>query len=325
MSVRLTSKKKKVSWSINKWKQQEKSNLLLDFGKYAEKIYVLNEDEYNRKLLKSHRMNGRGLPFDSEEHYHYLKIGNLFVRSQIDCCDPTLPSDNNTFDIKTRATFGIRTRINEWKEHTSYTINTLLGKENSYEREIYDLVRSTLIKYIYQVRLGKMAGIFMVFHNTIVPYGFKYFSLETMDKLAYGSSYHAEIDFKITTQSLDKILTTITEDFKDQNIKSLKLLMTNYRGFDRTLRILVRPSGYSEDEMDEIIGKNGYLFEENRFPISVYHFKYHIQVKNTEQPKVLLFNPGDPIRVGFQIERESSPESQESLEIEWNNNQNNVV
>jgi len=36
----------------------------------------------------------------------------------------------------------------------------------SYEREYYDLMRSAMLKYNFQVRIGKMNGVFIGYHNT---------------------------------------------------------------------------------------------------------------------------------------------------------------
>lgn len=33
-------------------------------------------------------------------------------------------------------------------------------------QEFYDMVRATMLKYYYQVRIGQMDGIFVCYHNT---------------------------------------------------------------------------------------------------------------------------------------------------------------
>jgi Mitochondrial protein Pet127 len=63
----------------------------------------------------------------------------------------------------------------------------LLGKLDSPS----DMLRSTLIKYNLQVRIGMMDGIFVAYHNTSKLFGFEYIPREQMDDDIYGSNQFA--------------------------------------------------------------------------------------------------------------------------------------
>lgn len=43
------------------------------------------------------------------------------------------------------------------------------------------MTRSAFIKYNMQVRIGRMAGIFVAYHNTKEMFGFEYISQQEMD------------------------------------------------------------------------------------------------------------------------------------------------
>jgi len=58
-----------------------------------------------------------------------------------------------------------------------YDIHQERGFYHSFEREYYDMVRSAMLKYSMQVRIGKMDGIFVAYHNTARLFGFQYLPL----------------------------------------------------------------------------------------------------------------------------------------------------
>jgi hypothetical protein len=61
--------------------------------------------EFHREFLHSGNSTGK---YTAPEAYHYLQMGDFLLRSQLDCHDPDLPGDRNTFDLKTRATHAVR-------------------------------------------------------------------------------------------------------------------------------------------------------------------------------------------------------------------------
>ena len=83
----------------------------------------------------------------------------------------------------------------------------------SYDREMYDLVRSAFLKYSLQVRLGKMDGIFVTYHNTANIFGFQYLNVSDMDKYISGSTRLSHEAFLVMVKLLDYICQRITERF----------------------------------------------------------------------------------------------------------------
>lgn len=70
----------------------------------------------------------------------------MLMRSQLDCRDPRLPG-SGVFDIKTRAVHPIRHDRANHEANSVYDIATDRGKGPTFERELYDLTRSGMLKY----------------------------------------------------------------------------------------------------------------------------------------------------------------------------------
>ena len=155
----------------------------------------------------------RGQP----EAYHYTKSGSILMRSQLDCNDGRLPG-TGVFDLKTRACISVRMDVQNAEEGADYEIYHRTGVYNSFEREYYDMIRSAFLKYSLQVRIGKMDGIFVAYHNTKRIFGFQYIPLEEMDAALHGA---AETDvgrreFQFSVKMLNEALDRAVERFPDQ-------------------------------------------------------------------------------------------------------------
>ncbi len=87
------------------------------------------------------------------------------MRSQLDAHDPRLPG-TGMFDLKTRAVVTIRMDAQQYESTRGYEIRGRHGEWESFEREYYDMIRAAFLKYSLQVRMGRMDGIFVAFHNT---------------------------------------------------------------------------------------------------------------------------------------------------------------
>lgn len=137
-------------------------------------------------------------------------MADFLVRSQIDCYHPSLPKQ--FFDIKTRANSRIRWNQANIKDNTHYKITKKLGFHDSFEREMYDMVRGPFLKYGFQARLGGMDGIFICYHNTVQTFGFQYITVEDMDEWVYGNSAFAKDMFTILVKLFTAILTRVKLD-----------------------------------------------------------------------------------------------------------------
>lgn len=95
----------------------------------------------------------------------------------------------------------------------------MFGKDQSYEREFYDMVRATFLKYIFQARIGDMAGIFVAYHNTREIFGFEYVSRQEMEHYVMSTSTLADASFEASILIVEHILDTITERFPNETLK----------------------------------------------------------------------------------------------------------
>ncbi|CAI4052943.1 hypothetical protein SUVZ_15G1670 [Saccharomyces uvarum] len=123
------------------------------------------------------------------ENYHYSSIDEFIVRSQLDAYDPNLPG-TGVFDLKTRAVSAIRydlSHVENNNNQTGYEIDRVYGEFESLEREYFELIRSALLKYSLQARIGKMDGIFVAYHNISKMFGFQYLPLDELDYIIHSS------------------------------------------------------------------------------------------------------------------------------------------
>jgi Mitochondrial protein Pet127 len=151
--------------------------------------------------------------------YHYTAYGNILVRSQLDAYDPRLPGAG-IFDLKTRACAAVRL---DWEERSlastsNYQVRDNLGLWESYEREQFDLMRTAMLKYSLQVRLGRMDGIFLAYHNTVKMFGFQYMPLEELDDMVHGQKDRSlgDQELAMSMAILEELFERATKQFPEQ-------------------------------------------------------------------------------------------------------------
>lgn len=220
----------------------EASNqVLLDLGKSLERMLTMTEEEYRRTILREPGLSPAAAPeaggeaAQAGEIYSYMKVGDMCLRSQLDCYDPNLPG--GIFEIKTRATAAVRIDVANYFRKGGYRLTRLHGMEQSYEREIYDLARSAFIKYGFQMRIGRMAGALLMHHNCIETFGFEYVPLKEVDIMTYGSQAMANKVFEVTTGVLNALLKRVTGDMMG---RSFRLVLENSKQ-ERRLHAYVEP------------------------------------------------------------------------------------
>ena len=148
--------------------------------------------------------------------YHYSKQGNIMMRSQLDAVDPRLPG-TGVFDLKTRAVVSIRMNHTKYEEGSGYQLRHTLGEWESFEREFYDMTRATMLKYSLQVRMGRMDGIFLAYHNIERIFGFQYLNISDMDAVLHGqhNTNLGDMEFKLSVGLVDELLAKATAQFPD--------------------------------------------------------------------------------------------------------------
>ena len=203
------------SYAIDADKQFANANILSMLGKSMEKLLTLSTEDYE----KYRKSSSTELPENEQlgpESFHYSTMGDFLMRSQLDAHDPRLPG-TGMFDLKTRAVVSIRMDVTHFEHGLGYQIKSRQGEWESYEREYYDMIRAAFLKYSMQVRMGRMDGIFVAFHNIERIFGFQYISLPEMDSTIHGQfdTTIGDQEFKLSLDLLNKVLNKATKRFPD--------------------------------------------------------------------------------------------------------------
>ena len=109
-------------------------------------------------------------------------------------------------------------RLDRWntEDFAGYEITQQYGLMESFERELYDLIRSAFIKYAFQARIGKMDGCIVAYHNTVKHMGFEYFHVDAMESKIYGKSGVGERIFRQCVEMLENIFEAALTCYPDQ-------------------------------------------------------------------------------------------------------------
>lgn len=254
--------KKDGSYAIDADKEFDIGTILSHLGKSMEKLLTLNTKDYER-YRKSNPEKVPTAEMEAPESFHYSTVGDLLMRSQLDAHDHRLPG-SGMFDLKTRAVVSIRMDAHNHHNGLGYEIKTPQGEWESYEREYYDMIRSAFLKYSLQVRMGRMDGIFVAFHNVQRIFGFQYITLAEMDVALHGqaSTIIGDEEFKLSLGLLNQILDRATEKYPDSvshfpvidvptlTSKSLRIHFEAREGSSTYMYIFAEPM--TEDQVEEI-------------------------------------------------------------------------
>ncbi|KAI0537818.1 mitochondrial protein Pet127-domain-containing protein [Xylaria digitata] len=207
------------TYAIDADKEFDTANILSMLGKSMEKLLTLSKDDYERyrrgnsdQITEEER--------NAEEAFHYTGFQDFMMRSQLDAYDSRVPG-TGMFDLKTRAVISIRMDAKGYHKGLGYEIRQRFGQWSSFEREYYDMIRSAFLKYSLQVRMGRMDGIFVAFHNTQRIFGFQYIPLEEMDLSLHGSDQRllGDQEFKVSLKLLNELLNRATQKWPEQSLR----------------------------------------------------------------------------------------------------------
>jgi Mitochondrial protein Pet127 len=202
-------------YAIDKDNHMSSFRELIFIGHLLEKLLTVDRATFNR-YLKDHE-NPIADQANDDNAYHYTAFGSIMVRSQLDAYDPRLHG-TGIVDVKTRACAGVRMDFQErYADMRHYEIRTLHGRWESYERERYDLMRTMMFKYSLQVRLGRMSGVFVAYHNIRRLFGFEYIPLSEMDFCTHGT-HDPELgdkELRFSMSLFEEILTKIETEFRN--------------------------------------------------------------------------------------------------------------
>ncbi|GFF53882.1 mRNA degradation protein pet127, mitochondrial [Aspergillus udagawae] len=207
-------------YAIDADKEFESANILMNLGKSLEKLLTLPKEDFERYRRTSTNKISPEEEQAIPEAYHYSTMGDFVMRSQLDAYDPRLPG-TGMFDLKTRAVVSIRMDVRNFEHGLGYEIRHRFGGYESYEREFFDMIRAAFLKYSLQVRIGRMDGIFVAFHNIERIFGFQYISLPEMDQTLHGQSDTTlgDTEFQLSLALWNKILDKATEKFPKKSLR----------------------------------------------------------------------------------------------------------
>lgn len=206
-------------YAIDADKQYDSASVLSMLGKSMEKLLTLPTDDFE-KYRKENSDQISEEERNEAEAFNYTTIGDFLLRSQLDAYDSRLPG-TGMFDLKTRAVVSIRMDTKEYEQGVGYEIKGRHGEYESFEREYYDMIRAAFLKYSLQVRMGRMDGIFVAFHNTARIFGFQYISLSEMDYALHGTTDTTlgDSEFKLSLDLLNRVLDKATAKFPETSLR----------------------------------------------------------------------------------------------------------
>ncbi|POS80287.1 hypothetical protein DHEL01_v201303 [Diaporthe helianthi] len=207
------------TYAIDADKEHDTDTILSMLGKSMEKLLTAPKEEFEKyRRSNSHQLTEEER--NADESYHYTTFGDFMMRSQLDAYDPRLPG-TGVFDLKTRAVVTIRMDARNHEKGNGYELRQRQGQWESFEREYYDMIRLAFLKYSLQVRMGRMDGIFVAYHNTQRIFGFQYIPLEEMDLSLHGTAdlTTGNREFMASLELWEEMLKKATERFPEKSLR----------------------------------------------------------------------------------------------------------
>ena len=241
------------TYAIDADKEFDGANVLMMLGKSMEKMLTLPTSDFE----KYRKSDPREVPQEAKEEpeaFQYTTMGDFLMRSQLDAYDSRLPG-TGMFDLKTRAVLSVRMDADDFEPMLGYEIHTLQGKFNSYEREHYDMMRSTMLKYMLQARMGRMQGIFAAYHNIERIFGFEYIPIMNMDRALHGQidPCLGDQEFKLSLKMLNEVLNKATAKFPEKSLRiHFETTKQNLGGENSTPVMAVFAEPMDEKDINEI-------------------------------------------------------------------------
>ena len=248
----LRYKEKEDIYAIDADKEYDYANILMNLGKSMEKQLTMPKDQFERYRRSDPNKITAEEEAATPESYHYSTAGKFLMRSQLDAYDPRLPG-TGMFDLKTRAVVSIRMEATEHERGMGYEIRRRFGKWESYEREYFDMIRAAFLKYSLQVRVGRMDGIFVAYHNIERIFGFQYIPLGEMDQALHGTSNTVlgDKEFELSLAMWEKIMDKATQKYPK---KSLRFHFETREAAVPYMTIVAQP--VTDEEIEAIQTKN---------------------------------------------------------------------
>ncbi|KAF4767692.1 hypothetical protein HAV15_009358 [Penicillium sp. str.  len=248
----LRYKEKEDIYAIDADKEYDYASILMNLGKSMEKQLTMPKEQFERYRRSDPNKITAEEEAATPESYHYSTAGKFLMRSQLDAYDPRLPG-TGMFDLKTRAVVSIRMEATEHERGMGYEIRRRFGKWESFEREYFDMIRAAFLKYSLQVRVGRMDGIFVAYHNIERIFGFQYIPLNEMDQALHGTpnTVLGNKEFELSLALWEKILDKATKKYPK---KSLRFHFETREAAVPYMTIVAQP--VTDEEIEAIQTKN---------------------------------------------------------------------
>lgn len=244
---------KNGTYAIDADKEHDSANVLMLLGKSMELLLTLPKSDFER-YRKSDPRQVSEEQRTAPESYQYTTMRDFLMRSQLDAYDPRLPG-NGTFDLKTRAVVSVRMAADDHEPMTGYEIYAQQGKWGSYEKEYFDMMRSTMLKYMLQARMGRMNGIFVAYHNVERMFGFQYLPIADMDRALHGQTDPSlgDQEFRASLDMMNEVFNAATAKFPEQSLRihfETREAEKGEDGMPVALHVFAEPM--SEEDCDKI-------------------------------------------------------------------------
>lgn len=197
--------------------------ILLDMGRVIEKMCAMEMDRFTKLFVKGHQRLDEVTPLEADYH-RLLSVNNeILLRSQIDCQGCDAQGAPLVFELKSRAAAPIRYLVTEYYKFLDYRVEGIYGALNSYERELWDLIRGAFLKYYFQLKIGNMNGAMVVYHSTFETFGFEYFPFADIAQVMFGHMQRADAVFVLGSKVLSFALSKVIEALRGQRFAFIKL------------------------------------------------------------------------------------------------------
>ena len=285
------------------------SNIALtEMGVVLEALLTTEESLYKKIIDPKSGMSKEDIAeaLKGGNSHRMRKIGNMVVRSQIDCESTSATGENFVFEIKTRATAPIRYDVKNIPLYFDYKITRRSGVHESFEREYFDLIRSILIKYYFQIKLGFMDGAFLCYHNTKEIFGYQYILLSEIEKRVFGSKECGERMFLLAMQIHQLLLEEVVRLFPEPEMLRVGFY-SDYRREEMTITVEEFDTRTDWKESDKAVegiedehdyytifspGKKAYALRLHLFPF----------LNGIYQREPIFYEPGDKFEVLYNLE-----------------------
>lgn len=283
-----------------------KNNILLSMGKILERSMTLSPEQFKKVLLKG--SNPTAADMIDDDHHRFMKLNNeICLRSQIDCHDfHPETGEPFVFEIKTRSVCPIRYDLFNYEDYLDYRITNYRGLHSSFEREYYDLIRGGFLKYCFQLKIGRMDGAFIAYHNTREIFGFEYVKTKEIERRIFGNELYADASFVCCSKLLIVLLNNVLDALKDEKYEMLKIGFyadSTYKKMIIFTELFEDQTSWSEnnliDPTEDIKDEHDYFTKYTQLNNKVFKFEFHIFVYVNG---ILQKGPGHELSRGDQIE-----------------------